>query len=194
MIWEQIVVVESTCDSELQNVLYQDVLNMMMKMKGPSSENGLFQDLLDMMMKIKGPSSEPSTCNCKKTVIAFTASLSAAKSIGINEVVKFDKVWTNEGNGYHPNSGVFTAPKAGFYQISATIMSPNGKYFHSYLMKNNKQTVGMYPGRGHHTGAANIVLKLKKGDRVYIKHASNTESIYSDSNHYSMFSGFLISE
>ncbi|XP_063425619.1 heavy metal-binding protein HIP-like [Mytilus trossulus] len=175
MIWAQIVTVDTTCDSELKNVLYQDILNMLMKMKGPSS-------------------AEPSTCNCKKIVIAFTASLSAAKSIGINEVVKFDKVWTNEGNGYHSNSGVFTAPKTGFYQISATIMSPNGKYFHSYLMKNNKQTVGMYPGQGHHTGAANIVLKLKKGDRVYIRHASNIESIYSDSNHYSMFSGFLISE
>ncbi|CAC5402909.1 unnamed protein product [Mytilus coruscus] len=146
-----------------------------------------------MMMKIKGPSSAgPSTCNCKEIVIAFTASLSAAKPIGSDEVVKFDKVWTNEGKGYYPNSGIFTAPRKGFYQISATTMSTLGKHFHSYLMKKkNEKTVGLYTGQGYHTGSANIVLKLKKGDRVYIKHKSNTENIYSDADHWSMFSGYL---
>ncbi|CAC5402908.1 C1QL [Mytilus coruscus] len=174
MLWTQMVKVESSCDTELQN--------------------GLFQDLLNMMLKIKGPSSEPSTCNCKKFVIAFTTALSATKSIGSDAVVQFDKVLTNEGKGYVPNSGIFTAPRKGFYQISATTMSAHGKYFHSYLMKNNENTVGMYPGQGPQTGSANIVLKLKKGDRVYIKHQSNTEKIYSDADHWSMFSGFLISE
>ncbi|CAG2193791.1 C1QL [Mytilus edulis] len=125
---------------------------------------------------------EPSTRSCKKIVIAFTASLSATKSIGSGAVVPFDKVWTNEGKGFDPNTGIFTAPRKGFYQISATTMSPNGKYFHSYLMKNNEKTVGMYPGQGHHTGAANIVLKLKKEDRVYIKHRNNTQKIYKGPN------------
>ncbi|CAC5402910.1 C1QL [Mytilus coruscus] len=175
ILWTQMVKVESTCDTELQN--------------------GLFQDLLNMMLKIKGLSSaEPTNCNCKKIVIAFTASLSTNKNIGSHEVVKFDKVWTNEGKGYDANSGIFTAPSKGFYQITATIMSANGKNFHSSLLKNNEKTVGVYPGRGHYTGSANIVLKLKKGDRVYIKHRSDTEEIYSDSDHWSMFSGFLISE
>ncbi|XP_063425621.1 complement C1q tumor necrosis factor-related protein 6-like isoform X2 [Mytilus trossulus] len=174
VLWTHMVKVDSFCDSQLQN--------------------GLFQDLLNMMMKIKGSSSEPSTCNCKKIVIAFTAALSATKSIGSGAIVQFDKVWTNEGNGLDPNSGIFTAPRKGFYQISATTMSAHGAYFHSYLMKNNEKTVGMYPGQGPQTGSANIVLKLKKGDRVYIKHKNNTEKIYSDPDHWSMFSGFLISE
>ncbi|XP_052105940.1 cerebellin-3-like [Mytilus californianus] len=158
ILWTHMVNVESTCDTELQN--------------------GLFQDLLNIKMKIKGPSSaEPSTCNCKKIVIAFTASLSTTKAIAIGShaVVKYDKVWTNEGKGYDPNSGIFTAPRKGFYQISA-------------------RTVGMYPGAGYHTGSANIVLKLMKGDRVYIKHRSGTEEIHSDGDHWNMFSGFLISE
>ncbi|XP_076099269.1 complement C1q tumor necrosis factor-related protein 5-like isoform X2 [Mytilus galloprovincialis] len=176
MIWAQIVKVESACDTQLQN--------------------GLFQDLLNMMMKIKGSSSaEPSTCSCKKIVIAFTASLSATKSIGSGAVVPFDKVLTNEGKGFDPNTGIFTAPRKGFYQISATTMSAHGAYFHSYLMKNNEKTVGMYPGQGPQTGSANIVMKLKKEDRVYIKHRNgDTEKIYSDPDHWSMISGFLISE
>ncbi|XP_076099266.1 complement C1q-like protein 3 [Mytilus galloprovincialis] len=174
MLWTHMVKVESVCDTELQN--------------------GLFQDLLNMMVKIKGSNSESSTCSCKKIVIAFTASLSTQKTIGSHEVVKFDKVWTNEGKGYDPNSGIFTAPRKGFYQITATIMSANGKNLHVSLWKNNEKTVGVYPGRGHYTGSANIVLKLKKGDRVYIKHRSGTEEIFSNGDHWTMFSGFLISE
>ncbi|CAG2187996.1 C1QL [Mytilus edulis] len=164
------VKVESACDTELQN--------------------GLFQDLLNMMMKIKGSNQELSTCECQKKVpaIAFTASLSASKSIGPLETVKFDKVWTNAGKGYDPNSGIFTAPKKGFYQITATIASPSGKVFHASIWKNDEKTVGLY------TGSGSIVLNLKKGDRVLIKHHNHTQVIYSDSYQYTMFSAFLISE
>ncbi|XP_076099265.1 complement C1q-like protein 3 [Mytilus galloprovincialis] len=170
------VKVESACDTELQN--------------------GLFQDLLNMMMKIKGSNQELSTCKCQKKVpaIAFTASLTATKSIGPLETIKFNKVWTNAGTGYDPNSGIFTAAKKGYYQITATIMSQSGKWFHASIWKNDQQTVALYPGKGHHTGSASIVLNLKKGDRVFIKHHNYTQDFYSDVNQYSMFSGFLISE
>ncbi|XP_052105939.1 complement C1q tumor necrosis factor-related protein 6-like [Mytilus californianus] len=173
MLLMMIVKVESACNTELKN--------------------DLFQDLLNMMMKIKGYSPEVSTCSCQKNVIAFTTSVSAPKSIGPLEIVKFDKVWTNAGKGYDTNSGIFTAPKKGYYQISATIMSNHGKWFHASLWKNDEKTVGMYPGQGPHTSSASIVLKLKKGDRVFVKHHKSSQEIYSDENHYSMFSGFLIS-
>ncbi|XP_063443019.1 complement C1q-like protein 3 [Mytilus trossulus] len=170
-----IVKVESACDTELQN--------------------GLLQDLLNMMMKIKGSNQELSSCKCQKKLqaIAFTASLSASKSMGPLETVKFDKVWTNAGKGYNPNSGIFTAPKKGFYQITATMMSQSGKWFHASIWKNDEKTVGLYTGQGHKTGSASIVLNLKKGDRVFVKHYNMSQTIYSDSNHYTMFSGFLIS-
>ena len=78
----------------------------------------------------------------------------------------FDKVWTNVGNGYNPNTGKFTAPKSGLYQISGTVMSATGKKLHVYLFKNDKQTVSLYSGTGPATGAVNIVLKLQKGETV----------------------------
>ncbi|CAG2193789.1 C1QL [Mytilus edulis] len=168
--------VKSICDSELQN--------------------GLFQDLLNMMMKIKGFSPELSTCKCQKIVpaIAFTASLSATKSIGPLETIKFNKVWTNAGKGYDPNSGIFTAPKKGYYQIIARATSYQGNKFLANLWKNDEQTVGLYAGPGQITDSASIVLELKKGDHVFLKHHNRSEKIYSDAQHWSMFSGFLISE
>ena len=106
----------------------------------------------------------------------------------------FDKVWTNVGNGYNPNTGKFTAPKSGLYQISGTIMSVAGKLLYVYLFKNDKQTVSLFAGLGNNTGTVNIVLKLQKGETVYMKHHNNTQTIYSNSDVYCVFSGFLISE
>jgi hypothetical protein len=130
----------------------------------------------------------------KKEIPAFSASRSQSKSLGPGEIILFDKVWTNVGNGYNPNTGKFTAPKGGLYQISGTVMSASGKVLHVYLSKNDKQTVSLYSGNGHVTGTVNIVLKLQKGETVYMKHHNKTQTIYSDSNVYCVFSGFLISE
>ena len=130
----------------------------------------------------------------KKEIPAFSASRSKSKSLGPGEIVLFDKVWTNVGNGYNPNTGKFTAPKGGLYQISGTVMSARGKHLHVYLFKNDTRTVCLYTGSGHATGTVNIVLKLQKGETVYMKHHNNTQTIYSDSSVYCVFSGFLISE
>ena len=129
----------------------------------------------------------------KNEIPAFSASRSKSKSLGPGEIILFDKVWTNVGNGYNPNTGKFTAPKSGLYQISGTVMSESGKKLHVYLFKNDKQTVSLYTGTGYATGTVNIVFKLQKGETVYMKHYNSTQTIYSDSSVYCVFSGFLIS-
>ena len=130
----------------------------------------------------------------KKEIPAFSASRSKSQSLGPGEILLFDKVWTNIGNGYNPNTGKFTAPKGGLYQISGTVMSVPGKTLHVYLFKNNKQTVSAYAGTGLNSGTVNYVLKLQKGDTVYMKHQNITTTMYSSSSVYCFFSGFLISE
>jgi hypothetical protein len=130
----------------------------------------------------------------KKEIPAFSASRSKSQSLGPGEILLFDKVWTNIGNGYNPNTGKFTAPQSGLYQISGTVMSAIGKTLHAFLFKNDKQTVSAYAGTGHNTGTVNIVLKLQKGDTVYLKHQNITTTLYSSNSVYCVFSGFLISE
>jgi hypothetical protein len=130
----------------------------------------------------------------KNEIPAFSASRSKSKSLGPGEIILFDKVWTNVGNGYNPNTGKFTAPKSGLYQISGTVMSTSGKNVAVYLFKNDKQTVSLYTGSGYATATVNIVLKLQKGETVYMKNHNSNHIIYSDVSVYCVFSGFLISE
>ena len=118
-------------------------------------------------------------------------------NLASNEVAKFDKVWTNIGNGYDSSSGVFTVPRGGVYQFSCSAMTGNGKTLLLHLMKNDQRTVSLYPGTGgHNMGTLSMVLELKKGDRVYMKHpGSRYNNLYSESGYnYSMFSGYLISQ
>ncbi|VDH90089.1 Hypothetical predicted protein [Mytilus galloprovincialis] len=159
----------------------------------PTLENALFEDLLSMMLKIKGI--QKGTNQRDETSSAFAASLTAARTLGTGEIVKFDKVWTNVNNDYDPSTGVYTAPKQGVYQFLCTVMTANNKTLRLLLWKNDMKTVAVYPGNsGYNTGTINMILELKKGDKVYIKQASLDKLyIYSESAYnYSMFSGYLI--
>lgn len=130
-----------------------------------------------------------------RDIPAFTASFSSAKDLGDGEIIKFDKVWTNNKNGYNPNTGVFTAPKTGLYQVSATIMSSHKKPLLAYLWQNDVRMVSLYSGTGYNEATANMVLNLKKDDRIYLKVRGGSGAIYGHlEKPYSMFSGYLISE
>ncbi|XP_063434094.1 cerebellin-2-like [Mytilus trossulus] len=149
-----------------------------------------------MMLKLKGSGGCPSGNGVsRKDVPAFAASLSSyTKTYKTNESVLFDKVWANIGNGYDASSGIFTAPKSGVYQFSCTIMRFKDS-IKVHLFQNEKKTVAIYPGSGslYIPGSLNIVLQVKKGDKVFIRNERN-QQIYSESgSQFSMFSGFMIS-
>ncbi|XP_063434264.1 multimerin-2-like [Mytilus trossulus] len=126
---------------------------------------------------------------------AFAASLTVPKSLGVGELVKFDKVWTNVKKDYDPITGVYTAPTSGVYQFSCTVMTSSGGQLRVFLWKNDAKTVAVYPGQiGYNTGTLNMVLELNKGDKIYIKQGESQEnSIYSEpSSNFCLFSGYLI--
>lgn len=126
---------------------------------------------------------------------AFAASLTASKTLGVGELVKFDKVWTNVKKDYDPITGVYTAPTSGVYQFSCTVMTSSGGVLRVFLWKNDAKTVAVYPGQmGYNTGTLNMVLELNKGDKIYIKQGETEEkSIYSESaSNFCLFSGYLI--
>ncbi|CAC5411096.1 unnamed protein product [Mytilus coruscus] len=125
---------------------------------------------------------------------AFVASLTASKTLGAGEIVKFNKVWTNVNNDYDSSTGVYTAPKPGVYQFSCSVMTQHGKTLRVFLWKNDMKTVAAYPGSDNHNmGSLNMVLELKKGDKVYIKQGGPEKYIYSEpASNFNMFSGYLI--
>ncbi len=121
--------------------------------------------------------------------------LTKAQTPGNNGVIKFDKVIINTQNGYNPTTGIFTAPVAGVYQFSYTVMSQAGKHLSVYLSHNDiKQQRTWLKGSNFETGTANNILNLKKGDQVAVK-SEGSYTIHSDStNLYSSFSGYLIAQ
>ncbi|XP_052081463.1 complement C1q-like protein 3 isoform X2 [Mytilus californianus] len=152
----------------------------------------LVEDILEKMFKSRG---SDNCSNPKPNEIpAFSASLTNSKVLGATEIVKFDKVWTNNGNDYDPNTGIFQAPFKGVYQFSFTVMSSSGKNLFVYLWQNDTRLVSVYPGTGYNEGTANMVLNLKKDDRVYVKCGGSGQGyIYTGKDYwYSMFSGYLI--
>lgn len=126
----------------------------------------------------------------KNDVIAFSAYRSTSQSLSIGTVVKFDKVWTNIGNGYNPNTGIFTAPRSGLYHFTSVRMSENNS-INLRLFLNNSMKSTVYIKTRYETGSFDVLLSLEKRDTVSIK-SSGTLTLHSSSGIYISFSGYTI--
>ena len=128
---------------------------------------------------------------------AFVAALKQGSFTltGIDDVVKFDDVRVNRGQGYNPSTGVFTAPRKGLYHFSCVIMANSGQQVHYQLNKNDALYIKGYSNAsGYATSTISDVVEMKKGDRVFVKHrySSSSQQIYG-ANH-STFSGYFLQE
>ncbi|CAG2197606.1 unnamed protein product [Mytilus edulis] len=105
----------------------------------------------------------------------FTATFSNERPIPLThgEILKFDKVHLNIGEGYDPVTGYFTVPKAGIYFVSCTIRSIENKHIHAYLWKNTDRLLLAY-GRNWNTGSFCFLIDLQKGDILFVRHDDGT--------------------
>ncbi|CAC5355089.1 C1QL [Mytilus coruscus] len=108
-----------------------------------------------------------------------------------NDIIKFNHVVTNVGNGYSPMTGKFKAPKQGTYFFGGTVVSAPPNALHMMLMKSG--TSIMIPYASVTQGDSytfTAVLQLKAGDTVYIQKDNRVEKAYGRDR--STFSGFMI--
>ncbi|XP_052081374.1 complement C1q tumor necrosis factor-related protein 6-like [Mytilus californianus] len=173
----QIFVVNSSCCSKLENSLFDDLIGMMLKLKGTGGHGTRIE---------LSPNKMP----------AFTAYRDTVQDLSSREIVRFDKVWTNNLNAYDVTTGVFTAPITGLYHFSAVVMSEAGKNLFLHLWHNDTRTAASYThGDGYKTGTFDIVLNVKKDDRIYIRCRGNdNQRIFSNADSYITFSGYLIAK
>ncbi|XP_062592072.1 uncharacterized protein LOC134253560 [Saccostrea cucullata] len=140
----------------------------------------------------------PTSTSLPSSMIAFHAYMSSTlKSPGGNQILKFDVVKTNAGNGYHPSTGVFIAPESGLYVFSWTLRVRNNADHASELVVNNDvyDILYMYAHThdGHVTGI--IVADVQSGDDVYVRikaACSNHGDVWSDVCGHSSFKGWKI--
>ncbi|XP_031435280.1 heavy metal-binding protein HIP-like isoform X3 [Clupea harengus] len=132
--------------------------------------------------------------------VSFSASL--VKSVGENfgpfnkpTTLIYRHVFTNTGNAYNNNTGVFTAPVRGVYYFAVFVFgnghasTPSGVSLH----KNEEHVVIAYSKQPSHVYSSSngASLLLEVGDVVYVKLWPNAW-VLDSYNHHTTFSGHLL--
>ncbi|XP_072235144.1 complement C1q and tumor necrosis factor-related protein 9-like [Leuresthes tenuis] len=127
--------------------------------------------------------------------VAFSLGLTNAGRLGpfnTDITLKFGKVFSNFGNSYNVNTGIFTAPVRVYY-FRFSMWEVIERWMGVSLHHNDKKVmVNFNCGDSGHTTMSNaIILKLEQGDTVYMALLSGY-SLYDDGNNYCTFNGFLL--
>ncbi|KAL3853131.1 hypothetical protein ACJMK2_016701 [Sinanodonta woodiana] len=122
-------------------------------------------------------------------------------NIGLNQKLVFDKVATNEGNGYSAITGIFTVPISGIYFFTwmtahaKTVVSPDTDLVTGIVVNGEyKVHTAAVVTHGFNMGGNSAVFRLNAADNVWIG-VSLGNGIYSNSGsrwYYPTFSGFLV--
>ena len=129
----------------------------------------------------------------QETREGFTVGVTSHSGTWTGDILVFPHVITNNGNGYDPSTGKFTASKKGTYVFFVNVNSylSNTVYFDIVHNGISKVRTMSYGSANYQTGTNMAVLVLKKGDSVWVKRDSGT-GYYSSSVPVTTFSGFLL--
>lgn len=110
-------------------------------------------------------------------VVAFYAYMSKTEvTPSTHHMFIFDTVITNEGGGYNPNLGAFTAPTQGVYVFTWTVTCSENGYIISEIVANTQAVGRTFADSADHAdmnSPTGIVVKaLNAGDNVYVRTVS----------------------
>ena len=130
----------------------------------------------------------------EKQVVAFDVRLTNdVNNLATNGQVVFGTVDLNEGKGYNPSNGLFSAPASGVYVFDWTTMTQKGKTVYTSLVVNDKKKSWNYcndtASKTFRTCSKMTVVKLKQGDKVSIGVFTGPAYIY---HYYTSFSGYKL--
>ncbi|CAL1526606.1 unnamed protein product [Lymnaea stagnalis] len=125
---------------------------------------------------------------------AFSAGLTSSLNVSDHVNVTYDRVFTNVGNVYDPQTGVFTVPLNGTYTILFHALAEYSGMLWLDLYRNSQYITSAYAHiEGQYGAASNsITITLAKGDEVYITgHGSSI--LYGNPNEvYATFTGYML--
>ncbi|KAK3086334.1 hypothetical protein FSP39_017004 [Pinctada imbricata] len=144
-------------------------------------------------------------CGARKNVplegfdIYFSAwNTQTLTKIKTGTTIVYDKVLTNEGNGYSNVNGKFTAPRDGPYVFAWTVVVKDNFMINIFIYHNgNRLSVAQADSEYNNlnnSGSNTIVLNLKKNDVVQLKcgRMGTVRKNYLHGNGHSTFSGWLL--
>ncbi|XP_063416256.1 cerebellin-1-like [Mytilus trossulus] len=141
-------------------------------------------------------------CDCKgrdevQEKVAFMVKNSAElQNIPSKSVVVYNTVITNLGNGYDSSTGIFKSPSNGVYIFSWTALCQYGKYFRTYLDLNEHLIARNFAGarnvRDHASGSQNVVIEVKKDDKISIRIEDGFTGKFMFGSSWSTFSGYKL--
>ncbi|CAC5380239.1 unnamed protein product [Mytilus coruscus] len=104
--------------------------------------------------------------------IAFTVYLSKTiDKLGSHQIIEYDKILLNDGNGFDIRHGHFTAPLKGTYLLSVNIIAESGHAMALDLVNNGKPITAFYAEAktGADSQSNAFPVHLEQGDMVWIR-------------------------
>ncbi|XP_045206516.2 uncharacterized protein LOC123558704 [Mercenaria mercenaria] len=157
----------------------------------------------DQMTKIHFPNREirrvPSTKSSPSIAVSFSVYLShLLNHLGEKQVVKFDRVITNNGNGYNTHTGVFTVPVTGTYVFIFYVSSSDSSVEFNLMADDSLRASGIarpndFSQDKDVQGGGTVILHLNQGVSVWIQNTYAESIVFStDTHRWVTFSGFLL--
>nr|KAG5706344.1 hypothetical protein BaRGS_033105 [Batillaria attramentaria] len=143
--------------------------------------SGMSEKLDQLTAQLQAQSAEINALKEQDPDVAFTAVVSASdvENLVSGQTLIFDGVVMNEGSGYNPSTGVFTAPYEGTYVFYTRVMR---NYVHEELIQ-----TAIYKGstrlggwadaccHGHDSGSTMVTVNLNKGEEVHVQIYSGSQ-------------------
>ncbi|XP_071361399.1 cerebellin-1-like [Trachinotus anak] len=113
--------------------------------------------------------------------VAFTASMSPRTNclgpFTRNSPIPYDVISLNQGSGYNPALGIFTAPRSGLYSFSFSVYSKVGMagermYYKVQLMRNGEVVASTWEDNredSEDSSSQAVLLSLQQGGQVYVE-------------------------
>nr|KAG5686617.1 hypothetical protein BaRGS_006291 [Batillaria attramentaria] len=115
-------------------------------------------------------------------------------ALGHHSVLRFDHVITNIGNGYNPQTGIFTAPVSGVYVFFLSFMSVYNKgYVMLVIDKHGEELDTAYANdkTKYDQGSTEVTTHLTVGEKLWVRQQLGTAVRGST---WTIFTGYLIHE
>ncbi|XP_048362886.1 otolin-1 [Sphaerodactylus townsendi] len=144
----------------------------------------------------KGEKGQKGDCNPVES-IAFSVGLLKRRSFPLpGSPVKFEKIFLNENEAYHVETGMFIAGTGGIYSFSYHL-SVSNKSLRAALFHNGQRILQLSSVKESPQGVTQVsgstLLQLSEDDEVWLQVLNGSENgLMADENNESIFSGFLL--